>query len=504
MKHIISLLTLLVACGLSSNLFAEGKDNSDIPLNYSYSAASKMILPVNYGAGTCHLITDPLDITIHPPFTDTAHSNEVITIQVLYNNSGNYTSQLGENNIDGDIINKNLPLPSQNTIRYINGIERLPFMPYIKAFGGKIFSSSASSNEIQNFSPASISQSTAGSGVLFTIKFKLTPNQEGKKYSDITFTLPSRDILYLQIRYDTTVNTGFAIAQGEHSYSGGYAVRWVRKDIQNEKVNYLTLSDNDDWSWINTGDIAGIKVLTDYLPVNPAKDYTIKRQSVSGLKTALGPQASLGIYSSVVNRDGYNPSIDKIDAFQDYFRFSKKNILSNCSVQGNGNLDCNGFQLQESETQLDGSPFNLNTGLGIDMDRGTRIASILPSNILRGTLNPYFIPSFSSTSKAWFDSQEYDNYKGSFTLKEIVSKMDYISDNDNTDKYGRFNLVNTEALDIYVGEPLHYTSGAGATPAIWRSFGIYGEPMIFRPTQYKDNKDNVNIISPKDLRNACY
>lgn len=500
MKHIISLLTLLVACGLSSNLFAEGKNNSDIPLNYSYSAASKMILPVNYGAGTCHLITDPLDITIHPPFADTAHYNESITIQVLYNKSGYYTSQLGKNNItDGYRINKQLALPSQNSIRYTDSSkEELPFMPYIKAFGGKVYS--AQSYEIQNFSPVRITQSTLGNAVIFTMTFDLIPsqvgNQAGKKYSDITFTLPSRDILYLQIRYNTTVRSGLA-----HGFSGGYAVRWVRKDIRNERVNYLTLSDDGDWYWTNISDINGIKSDQTYIKVDPSKDYTLTRQTVTGTEAKYPPQVSLGIYSSVVDRDSNNLSIDTIDAFQDYFRFSKKNILGSCTEQKNGNLDCNGFHLEESALQLGNSTFNFPKTGNQQLNRQSTIAALLPSNILRGTLNPYFLPSFSSTSKAWFDSPEYDNYKGSFTLKEIVSKMDYIGDTDLTEKYGRFNLVNTEALDIYVGEP-NWSSQTNLST--WRSFGIYGEPMIFRPAKYKDNKGNVNIISPKDLRDACY
>ncbi|EAP1707930.1 hypothetical protein D6O16_23790 [Salmonella enterica] len=501
MKHIISLLTLLVACGLSSNLFAEGKNNSDIPLNYSYSAASKMILPVNYGAGTCHLITDPLDITIHPPFADTAHYNESITIQVLYNKSGYYTSQLGKNNIIDGRINTQLASPSQNSIRYTDSskVEELPFMPYIKAFGGKVYS--AKSYEIQNFSPVRITQSTLGTAVIFTMTFDLIPSQvgdqAGKKYSDITFTLPSRDILYLQIRYNTTVRGGFA-----DGLSGGYAVRWVREDVNNKRVNYLTLSDNRDWNWTNISDINGIKSDQTYIKVDPSKDYTINRQTLN-VTVPYPPQVSLGIYSSVVSRDSKNLSIDDIDAFQDYFRFSKKNILGpgGCTRQGNGDLACDGFIVDVGALQLNNSKFNLPVTGNQQLDRRSTIAALLPSNILRGTLNPSFLPSFSSTSKAWFDSPEYDNYKGSFTLKEIVSKMDYIDDTDNTIIYGRFNLVNTEALDIYVGEP-NWSNQTNLST--WRSFGIYGEPMIFRPAKYKDSKGNVNIISPKDLRDACY
>lgn len=503
MKHIISLLTLLVACGLSSNLFAEGKNNSDIPLNYSYSAASKMILPVNYGAGTCHLITDPLDITIHPPFADTAHYNESITIQVLYNKSGYYTSQLGKNNItDGYRINKQLALPSQNTIRYTDSSkEELPFMPYIKAFGGKVYS--AKSYEIQNFSPVRITQSTVGTAVIFTMTFDLIPSQvgdqAGKKYSDITFTLPSRDILYLQIRYNTTVRGGLA-----DGFSGGYALRWVRHD---RKLNYLKFSkvEDDNWDW-NISDINAIKSDQTYIKLDPSKYYTVDGQQLTGESPlrSLYPQMSLGIYSSVVSRDSQNLSIDAIDAFQDYFRFSTKNILNpsvGCTQQGSGDYSCDSIQVGEGPLDKPGNKFFFPKTGDQQLEDRIRIAAIFPRNILRGTLNPYFIPSFSSTSKAWFDSPEYDNYKGSFTLKEIVSKMDYIGDTDLTEKYGRFNLVNTEALDIYVGEPVWSSQPNLST---WRSFGIYGEPMIFRPAKYKDNKGNVNIISPKDLRDACY
>ncbi|ECG5644064.1 hypothetical protein E1K64_20340 [Salmonella enterica subsp. enterica serovar Poona] len=498
-KYKLSFLSFITVLVLSPSLYGV-TNNSNVSLQYNYGPSVKSVLPVSYGAGTCHMLTDPLDITIHPSLSPDTNKrqDELLIIQVSFN-QGYFFNQLGKNNIDNDRINNEIPVPSQNFVVYKNpGLtpDSQPYMPYIKAFantGGDVYRPGI----VELSKKISLTSSGYLNGRPIAGLYTATFNLSGLN-SDFTLVLPSRDINYLQIRYKATVNTGLAAGDSGGSFTGNYALRWIRK---NQKDHFLTLNDQDDW---DSDDVNLVKAEPGYLPISRVMqgidphDFTpLNVDNVGGFST---PRVSIGLYPSV---DGMNqvkyPGIDQIDVFRDYFRYSAKNIMS---FENQYMPTPIGSDFRLERARLDdpiGNTFNPLNDVGIPPTLPVAYAMAWPWNVLRGTLYPSFNDDFYNKKEAWFNTDEYKYYTEKFSLSDIVSRMDY----PGSPGYGGLNLLNTEALDVYVGSP-GILEGTGVLQAKWRSFGVYGEPIVFRPWEYKNEQGNSIIISPKKLRDACY
>ncbi|HAT1681635.1 TPA: hypothetical protein I8Y21_002299 [Klebsiella oxytoca] len=565
MKYRLSLLTLMVALGAVPMVSSA----NDASLNYNYR---KPVTPVGntslYGS-TCHSLSDPLDINMHllPTFNSPV-TNQLafprpvsqIIVQVLFSGSA-YSSRFARNNIAYDnkgnaSINKASPLPSQNpgivsdTLSFDD-----PLMPYARVYG-RI-------NEHVLLPDADtivkgIQRNSTNGGSLYTAVFNLdaggTADKNGEHFarfklpslkSRIPFTLvlPSRDIAYLAIRYNTEAKTG----SGDEY--GSYLVRWFREKASD---HYLTFGPGSwDPSLGGEGVVNLYNTITDsisgYIGNTDAHTF-IPGDEMRGVGTNNPYDLSfvrLGLYAAVASDSNTNTSLESLDPLSKYFQYSSTNIGYSPTFTGTKTQDPNivsnvtpqGYfgkpQLNESSPPFKVGNFStyLNPATaGDDYSQGvvvTRLlnkrltpgemyAMIMPGNTLRGTLNPNFTGAFS-TDKVKFTPPKTQGdipvpavFDKEYLLKDVVSKMDYPWNDErgsNKDYFGRLNLFNTEALDVFlspetniIAQDQNVSNLADVVPG-WVAFGVYGEPMIFRPQKINGKGD---YISPTVLRNACY